>query len=179
MTSHASTNTALDIVTLVALRSTSHSATPSEQCLGPLIELRDLSNIRTISIQGRVPLYRNCALSPIPSIARHCPQSAAHVIKNRIRDRNSSSTMSDLFTLVLTPDNPSNTTITDGDNGKVLYRVATEHGKETVTRVQSATGGTIASWEWRDVRSDVITLGTGTPMPTSAWLKKSIIPFKE
>jgi hypothetical protein len=85
----------------------------------------------------------------------------------------------EITTLIFDPDNPCNTTITDSDTCKVVYKVVTEHGKQTVTRVKNAAGETIASWEWRDVRSDIITLGDGTPVPTSAWLKKSLIPFKE
>ncbi|RDB25873.1 hypothetical protein Hypma_006811 [Hypsizygus marmoreus] len=87
--------------------------------------------------------------------------------------------MSDIFNLVFEPDNPCNTTITDSETGKIVYQVATEHGKETVTRVKNADGDTIASWEWRDVRSDIITLGNGTPTPVSSWLRKSLMPFKD
>jgi len=87
--------------------------------------------------------------------------------------------MSDLLTLVLQPDNPCNTTIIDEETGKVMYQVATEHGKSTVTRAKNAVGESIASWEWRDVRSDIITLGNGTPTSVSSWLKKSLVPFKD
>jgi hypothetical protein len=89
--------------------------------------------------------------------------------------------MSDIVTLVFTPDDPRNTTITDGETGKILYTVATEYAnKRAVTRIWNAGGVILASSEWRDVRSDVITLGaTGTPFPSSAWLKKSWVPFKE
>jgi len=88
-------------------------------------------------------------------------------------------TMSDLLILVFQPDNPCNTIIIDEETGKVMYQVATEHGKSTVTRVKNAVGESIASWEWRDVRSDIITLGNGTPTSVSSWLKKSLVPFKE
>ncbi|KAF8071985.1 hypothetical protein FPV67DRAFT_1483395 [Lyophyllum atratum] len=87
--------------------------------------------------------------------------------------------MSDLYELTFETDNPCNTVIVDSDTGKVLYQVATEHGKETVTRVKNGAGETIASWVWQDVRSDVITLGNGTPMPVSAWLRKSLMPFND
>ncbi|KAG5651817.1 hypothetical protein H0H81_007289 [Sphagnurus paluster] len=86
---------------------------------------------------------------------------------------------SDLYELIFETDNPCNTTIFDSDTGKVLYQVATEHGKETVTRVKNGGGETLASWVWKDVRSDVITLGNGTPVSVSAWLRKSLIPFKD
>lgn len=88
--------------------------------------------------------------------------------------------MSDLLILVFQPDNPCNTTIIDEETRKVMYQVATEHEKSsTVTRVKNAVGESIASWEWRDVRSDIITLGNGTPTSVSSWLKKSLVPFKD
>ncbi|GLB40463.1 hypothetical protein LshimejAT787_0803340 [Lyophyllum shimeji] len=86
---------------------------------------------------------------------------------------------SNIYELVFETDNPCNTTIVDSDTGKVVYQVATEHGKETVTRVKNAAGETIASWVWKDVRSDIITLGNLKPVPVSAWLKKSLVPFKD
>ncbi|KAG5650406.1 hypothetical protein H0H81_012372 [Sphagnurus paluster] len=87
--------------------------------------------------------------------------------------------MSDLYELIFETDNPCNTVIFETDTGKVLYQVATEQGKETVTRVKNGGGETLASWVWKDVRSDVITLGNGTPVPVSAWLNKSLVPFKD
>ncbi|KAF8060713.1 hypothetical protein FPV67DRAFT_1655373 [Lyophyllum atratum] len=87
--------------------------------------------------------------------------------------------MSDLYELTFETDNPCNTVILDSDTGKVFYQVATEHGKDTVTRVKNGAGETIASWVWKDVRSDVITLGNGTPVSVSAWLRKSLVPFKD
>lgn len=86
---------------------------------------------------------------------------------------------SGLYELIFETDNPCNTIIVDNDTGKVLYQVATEHGKETVTRVKDGAGETIASWVWKDVRSDIITFGNGKPVPVSAWLKKSLVPFKD
>jgi hypothetical protein len=85
----------------------------------------------------------------------------------------------DLSTFVLEPDNPCNTTIIDDDTGQLIYRVFTEHGKETVTKVERADGEIIASWEWHDFTSDRITLGKAPPVPVSAWLQKSLVPFKE
>jgi hypothetical protein len=82
--------------------------------------------------------------------------------------------------LILEPDNPCNSIITDGDSGKVCYTVKTEHSSQkTVTVVKNAAGETIASSEWRDVQSDIITLRNNSPVPASAWLKKSMMPFKE
>jgi hypothetical protein len=84
-------------------------------------------------------------------------------------------------TLVLNPDNPCNTTITNGETQEVLYTVVTEHeNQRTVTWVKNAVGMTVITSEWRDVQSDLITLGEGgTPVPQSVWLRKSWIPFKE
>jgi hypothetical protein len=83
-------------------------------------------------------------------------------------------------TLLLEPDNPCQTTITDRDSGQIVYIVETQHtNKRTITVVKNAQGETLASSEWRDVRSDLITLGKGKQVPSSAWLKKSIVPFKE
>ncbi|KAF9000722.1 hypothetical protein BDQ17DRAFT_1245471 [Cyathus striatus] len=85
--------------------------------------------------------------------------------------------MSSVQKLIFTPDNPCNTTITDSETEKTVYQVYTEHGKDTITYVKNATGEVIASWVWRDVRSDVITLGNAKPVPLSSWLTKSMIPF--
>jgi len=82
--------------------------------------------------------------------------------------------------LALEPDNPCNTTITDIDTGKVVYTVATQHtDKKTCTYIRNAAGEVIASSEWRDVRSDIITLGQAAPVSSGVWLRKSMIPFKD
>ncbi|KAJ8072211.1 hypothetical protein AAF712_007796 [Marasmius tenuissimus] len=81
--------------------------------------------------------------------------------------------------LILEPNNPCNTNISDNDDGRILYQVSTEHGKYTTTRVRNAAGDIIASWEWRDTRSDVITLRGLSPMSVGSWLKKSMMPFKD
>jgi hypothetical protein len=85
--------------------------------------------------------------------------------------------MSKSLTLVLQPDNPSNTKITDNDTGELVYTVHTEHEKETITCLKDADGTLVAQWEWRDTRSDILTLGNAKPMSSSAWLQKSLIPF--
>ncbi|KAK7045533.1 hypothetical protein VNI00_007365 [Paramarasmius palmivorus] len=83
-------------------------------------------------------------------------------------------------TLILTPNNPCNTQISDSTGGKIIYEVVTEHGKDTVTKVKRASDGqTVASWVWRDIRSDVVTFGNGQSISSSAWLKKSMVPFKD
>ncbi|KAF9266479.1 hypothetical protein L218DRAFT_922065 [Marasmius fiardii PR-910] len=83
------------------------------------------------------------------------------------------------LTLILEPNNPCNTNISDSNDGKILYQVSTEHGKHTTTRVKNTAGETIASWEWRETRSDVISLWRGPPMSVGSWLKKSMMPFKD
>ncbi|KAG5733423.1 hypothetical protein E4T56_gene11756 [Termitomyces sp. T112] len=86
--------------------------------------------------------------------------------------------MTDLYELTFEHDNPCNTTIFDGETGKILYQVVTEHGKNTVTRVDKADGETIASWVWRDILPDIITIGNGKPLSVGSWLKKSLVPLK-
>ena len=82
--------------------------------------------------------------------------------------------------LILQPDNPCNTTITDSDSGEILYTVTTTHPEhKTITVIKNADGDTIASSEWRDVQSDIITLGNSKPVPSSTWLRKNMMPFKE
>jgi hypothetical protein len=82
--------------------------------------------------------------------------------------------------LVLEPDNPCNTVITDQETEDELYTVRTEHdGAQSVTKITDADDAQLAQWVWKDVRSDKVTLGQGQPMSASAWLRKSIIPFKE
>jgi len=62
----------------------------------------------------------------------------------------------------------------------VVYIVSTQHtDKNTTTYIRNAAGEVIASSEWRDVRSDIITLGQAGPISSSAWLKKSMVPFKD
>ncbi|KAF9059336.1 hypothetical protein BDP27DRAFT_1238978 [Rhodocollybia butyracea] len=85
------------------------------------------------------------------------------------------------LTLLFTPDSPTATTITNAQHDALLYQVVTEfqskNSHNTVTRVLSAAGDTIASWVWRDIRSDVLTLGKTAPVSMSAWLRKSLNPF--
>ncbi|KAL4268810.1 protein of unknown function DUF6593 [Pleurotus pulmonarius] len=83
------------------------------------------------------------------------------------------------LSLTLTPDNPSNCDLVDAETGKVVYHVFTIFDPKTTTVVENAAGDKIASWEWSDVRSDVLTLGNAPPVSSSAWLNKSIVPFKD
>ena len=81
-------------------------------------------------------------------------------------------------TLFLSPDNPSNTIITD-DLGRILYFVETSYpDSKTVTTVRDADKNKLAALEWRDVLSDRITFGLETKqIAINDWLKKSRIPF--
>ncbi|KAL0574275.1 hypothetical protein V5O48_007683 [Marasmius crinis-equi] len=81
--------------------------------------------------------------------------------------------------LILEPNNPCNTNISDNEDGRILYQVSTEHARHPITRLRGALGETLASWEWRDTRSDVISFGGGPPMSVGSWLKKSMMPFKD
>lgn len=76
--------------------------------------------------------------------------------------------------------NPCNTTIVDHD-GNVIYTVVTEFPSsgKPVTRVHSGVGKLVAEWIWGDARSDLLTISGRPQAPASAWLKKSIIPFRE
>ncbi|KAJ4480011.1 hypothetical protein J3R30DRAFT_3656941 [Lentinula aciculospora] len=81
--------------------------------------------------------------------------------------------------LILESDNPYNTNMYDEKDGRILYQVMTEYQPETVTRVRNVDGETIASWQWKDPKPDIIILGNGNPVPLGTWLKKSIMPFKD
>lgn len=90
-----------------------------------------------------------------------------------------SSSSSSLLKLVFEPDNPCNSLIHDAESGDDRYTVVTEHGKDTITKVADASGAQLAQWVWHEVRSDVLTLGNAQPVSSSAWLRKSMIPFME
>jgi len=80
--------------------------------------------------------------------------------------------------LILQPDNPSNTTIVDSAAGEVVYKLHTEHELGmTITYIKDPQGRTVASWQWRDARSDLLTLAGGSQKPASSWLNESKIPF--
>jgi len=84
------------------------------------------------------------------------------------------------LSLQLERDNPCNTTIVDQD-GITLYTVATDFANpnKPVTRVHDGVGKLVAEWEWRDARSDLLTIRDRPQAPAGAWLKKSIIPFRD
>ena len=86
-----------------------------------------------------------------------------------------------VLTLTLTPDNPSNTKITD-PSGAVVYVAHTEHGKRASnTRIFDAAERVVASEVWSDtgLSGDKITIGDRAEVSASAWLHKSKIPFVE
>jgi hypothetical protein len=66
-------------------------------------------------------------------------------------------------------------------DGNTFYAVATDFTKpnKPVTRVHDGVGKLVAEWIWRDARSDLLTIRDRPQAPASAWLKKSIIPFRE
>ena len=93
---------------------------------------------------------------------------------------------SDEKTLLLEPDSPLNTTISDSETCKTLYTISTQKtaiaGKQkTVTRFQNADGEIIASSEWQmGAEEDVISiLGHASALPFNAFFKKSFLPFNE
>lgn len=92
-------------------------------------------------------------------------------------------TMTDHLTLILDPDHPCKTRISkDTRHGEVLYIVETDTvhpNKKTITSVRRPTGEVLATFEWKEFKSDVVTLGSGEPMSAGNWLKKSIVPFNE
>lgn len=76
--------------------------------------------------------------------------------------------------------NPCNCTITDGETSETLYIVETQHNDtKTVTYVRDGDGMNLATLEWRDIRSDLVTLGSAPPFSQRSWLRKSLIPMKE
>ncbi|KAF7799792.1 hypothetical protein EIP86_011034 [Pleurotus ostreatoroseus] len=85
----------------------------------------------------------------------------------------------EIIVLTLTPDNPSNTTITTA-TGDIAYIAVTENSKKgTFTQVRNAEEEVIAFSEWRDVRPDKITIGDRKPVSLGDWMRRSMIPFKD
>ena len=59
-----------------------------------------------------------------------------------------------------------------------MYKVHTEHELGmAITYVADSQGGAVASWQWRDARSDLLTLAGGPQKPASSWLNESKVPF--
>lgn len=90
--------------------------------------------------------------------------------------------MSRITTLVLLPDNPTNCEFIDTLDDETAYEVRTVYNPQsaTITTVRNGAGAVIGSFEWKDVRSDVVTFGAdGVTMSSGDWLKKSRVPFKE
>ena len=93
---------------------------------------------------------------------------------------------SDEKTLLLEPDSPVNTTISDSETCKILYTVSTQKmaiagEQKTVTRFQNTDGEIIASSEWRmGAEEDVISiLGHASALSFNAFFKKAFLPFNE
>lgn len=76
-------------------------------------------------------------------------------------------------TLLFTPDNPCNTTITSSADGGTLYRVETNIVKRSkATIVYDTQDAVVATLQWRDTLSDKVAIRDGKPMSLSSWLKK-------
>ncbi|CAL1716872.1 unnamed protein product [Somion occarium] len=85
---------------------------------------------------------------------------------------------SNILSLVLTPNNPVNTTLVT-EEGKAYYTVFTEHtNKASFTQVRDVNEEIIGSLEWRDTLPDKVTYGRNKTVSIWDWMKKSIIPFK-
>ena len=81
--------------------------------------------------------------------------------------------------LTLSPDDPSNTTITDA-HWRALYTVKTipgEHHSRTHTEVRNADGELLASLEWHHIRPDKVTFGDKPPISLGEWLHRSLLPL--
>ncbi|KAI0303599.1 hypothetical protein B0F90DRAFT_1815910 [Multifurca ochricompacta] len=63
----------------------------------------------------------------------------------------------------------------------LLHQHPTDFAKpdKPVTRVHDGIGKLVAEWIWRDARSDLLTIRNRPQSPSSAWLKKSFIPFRD
>ncbi|KAJ3552843.1 hypothetical protein NM688_g3935 [Phlebia brevispora] len=86
---------------------------------------------------------------------------------------------SDILTFTLTPDNPTNTSITNAV-GETIYTVVTDRTKKsTYTQVRDVSDEVIGSLEWRDVLADRVRVGNSKPMSLWDWMKKSPVPFKD
>ncbi|KAH6900902.1 hypothetical protein BKA70DRAFT_1230665 [Coprinopsis sp. MPI-PUGE-AT-0042] len=86
--------------------------------------------------------------------------------------------MTPLRVFLLTSDSPCSCSLIDQETDDIWYTVSTELGKEATKTVLNGTDQVIASWKWREFSSDILTLGSLEPMPASAWLRKSLSPFK-
>ncbi|KAI0043252.1 hypothetical protein FA95DRAFT_1631525 [Auriscalpium vulgare] len=86
-------------------------------------------------------------------------------------------TTSAALTLLLTPDNVADTTLTTLA-GEPLYTVSTLfHAKQKpVTTLMCSDGTRTASWVWR-VNSDLLTLGARPEKPAATWLHSSWVPY--
>ncbi|KAI0034425.1 hypothetical protein K488DRAFT_84043 [Vararia minispora EC-137] len=82
--------------------------------------------------------------------------------------------------LTLEQDNPCNTTIVD-ELKDIVYVVDTDltDPSKPTTHIKGSDEKIIASWVWRDIRSDVLTYGNLPPVSASSWVSKSIVPFSD
>ncbi|TFK20664.1 hypothetical protein FA15DRAFT_707909 [Coprinopsis marcescibilis] len=89
--------------------------------------------------------------------------------------------MPDPIILVLTPDDPCNTTITNSETDEVLYTVFTERDNDVLcTRVNNDDNHEIANWKWGGNRPDSLTMTkSGITVPAKEWLTPSSVPFSD
>ncbi|TBU63091.1 hypothetical protein BD310DRAFT_842774 [Dichomitus squalens] len=75
-------------------------------------------------------------------------------------------------TLVLSPDDPSNTTIYDAADGTEVYTVSTQRRwNGTTTYIVNVHGAVVAALQERYLVSDRLILGRDPPMPLHEWLR--------
>jgi hypothetical protein len=89
-----------------------------------------------------------------------------------------------IVTLVLSHDNPYNTTIylaEDPDTPlySVITKRASDRGKRTYVYRGSVEGQLLAHLEWRGLETDIVHFGEEPPQSFDRWLKQSRMPFKE
>ena len=78
----------------------------------------------------------------------------------------------------LTPDDPCHTEL-KSSQGEIIYRVTTDRGEETFTRVFAAEESEIASLQWSKGDPDKVIYKQEEEISIVQWMKKSHVPFTE
>ena len=76
----------------------------------------------------------------------------------------------------LTPDDPCHTEL-KSSQGEIIYRVTTDRGEETFTRVFAAEESEIASLQWSKGDPDKVIYKQEKEISIVQWMKKSHVPF--